>query len=101
MQLFQDLYSYLLVQTLAVTVIKASILLFYYRLFPTKRFRSAVYWVSGTVAVSFIFAFFGFAFECTPVKTFWGDAEGHCINGRIFRMFACRTLLPQSHGDNG
>ena len=89
----KDLYSYLLVQTVAVTIIKASILLFYWRLFPTKRFRLAIVWVSAFVAVSFIFAFFGFAFECIPVKTFWGDAEGHCIDGQIFRMFASGSFL--------
>ncbi|KAL6717389.1 hypothetical protein ACLMJK_005304 [Lecanora helva] len=88
-----DLYSYLLVQTLAVTVIKFAILLFYYRLFSTKKFRTAVYWVSGIVAASFTFAFFGFAFECTPVNTFWGDSDGHCINGHIFRMFASGSFV--------
>ena len=53
----------------------------------------AVYWVSAFVAASFTFAFFGFAFECTPVKTFWGDAKGHCINSHIFRMVASGSFV--------
>ena len=62
---------------------KVSILLFYHRLFPNRRFTIALY-VVGVVAAAWYLAVLGTAiFQCTPVQFAWNKRieGGHCIPG--------------------
>ena len=64
-----------------MTCIKLSILLFYRRIFATKRFRQWTNVVGILVVIWFIAHNFSFAFQCSPVRKAWDfDIPGRCIN---------------------
>ncbi|RVX74306.1 hypothetical protein B0A52_02138 [Exophiala mesophila] len=67
---------------------KAAILLLYYRVFQSERFRKIVI-ASLILTSAFIISFsFGVIFHCTPISFGWegwtGEVEGHCINFNAF-----------------
>src|SRR5689334_10466044 len=67
---------------------KAAILLLYYRVFQSERFRKIVIGAL-IVTAAFIIAFsFGVIFHCTPISFGWngwtGEYEGTCINFNAF-----------------
>lgn len=67
--------------TLAAT--KISILLLYWRLFPTRAFRVLVGLVGAVVTAWFVEVFFVTIFQCTPVSKFWDKAQpGTCLDLR-------------------
>ena len=66
---------------LSVTVIKASILLFYRRLFSTVQFRTWTTVVLIFVGVWLITNNVAAAVQCLPVQKAWEfDLPGHCVN---------------------
>ncbi|KAF6833510.1 CFEM domain-containing protein (integral membrane protein) [Colletotrichum musicola] len=69
---------------LAIAASKSSILFFYCRIFPDKRFRNAVWAVqifNAVVALSFLILFTA---QCQPFSYFWtqwdGEHHGQCID---------------------
>ena len=71
---------------LAVSTIKISVLLYYARLFPTKKFRLAVNIVMAYLLVWLIAFFFAFIFQCTPVSQFWNQTgTGTC--GQLIELY--------------
>lgn len=61
--------------------VKISVLLFYLRIFPNKRFRWAVYGVGTFILLSLISNLTGVVFQCLPVHSLWQhDIPHHCIN---------------------
>ncbi|KAF6833835.1 CFEM domain-containing protein (integral membrane protein) [Colletotrichum plurivorum] len=69
---------------LAIAAAKSSILFFYCRIFPDRRFRNAVWAVqivNALVALSFLIVFCA---QCQPFSYFWtqwdGEHEGKCID---------------------
>ncbi|MCJ1379282.1 hypothetical protein MMC17_002383 [Xylographa soralifera] len=60
--------------------IKVAILLFYYRLFPHEMFRKIIYGVGAFVLLCLVSTFFGFLFQCVPIRSFWQQQlEHHCF----------------------
>lgn len=75
------LYIFEIISTTAIAIIKTSMLLFYYRLFPNQKFVYAIYAVQTLVIASWIMIIFGVMFQCTPIAYFWDKSiAGHCIN---------------------
>lgn len=67
----------------AMSAIKASILLFYYRLFNINRaLRWTVYFTLCFVLGWHVSYFFALIFQCTPVAYFWDRSipGGHCVD---------------------
>lgn len=69
---------------LAIAAAKSSILFFYCRIFPDRRFRNAVWAVqivNALVALSFLNVYCA---QCQPFSYFWaqwdGEHEGKCID---------------------
>lgn len=63
---------------------KVSIILFYLRIFPEKKFRR-VAWAVLTLCLAAMIAFvLSSVFECTPITRSWtgwdGEHEGHCTH---------------------
>lgn len=70
-----------------VFAVKVGILLFYWRVFPTRSFRIGVIGVSCLSTGIFLGNFFSFALQCLPVALFWDESvEGKCINRNAFYL---------------
>ncbi|KAL8685848.1 MAG: hypothetical protein Q9218_007509 [Villophora microphyllina] len=65
----------------AISMTRLSLLVFYHRLFPVKRF-TIVALVTGCVLIGWWISFlFAIVFSCIPVASYWNKAiVGHCIN---------------------
>ncbi|KAL8951739.1 MAG: hypothetical protein Q9222_002318 [Ikaeria aurantiellina] len=65
----------------AISVTRLSLLVFYHRLFPVKRF-TIVATITGCVMVAWWIAFiFAIIFSCIPVASYWNKAiVGHCLD---------------------
>ncbi|KAL8941282.1 MAG: hypothetical protein Q9216_002343 [Gyalolechia sp. 2 TL-2023] len=65
----------------AITVTRLSLLLFYHRIFPVKRFK-IVALITGCILICWWISFiFAIIFSCYPVESFWNKAiVGHCVN---------------------
>ncbi|KAJ9631695.1 hypothetical protein H2203_000094 [Taxawa tesnikishii (nom. ined.)] len=77
------LLSIMLTYMWAMSAIKASILLFYYRLFNINRaLRWTVYFTLCFVLGWHVSYFFALIFQCTPVAYFWDRSipGGHCVD---------------------
>ncbi len=60
--------------------IKTSLILFYVRLFPSKKFRLAGWIIFGFTLAWAIGAWLASLLECTPVSFFWDKTiEGYCV----------------------
>lgn len=69
----------LYVINLALT--KLSILLMYYRIFPSRSFKLWAYGIGSFVIAWVITIVFVFIFICVPVQKMWyTDLPGHCVN---------------------
>lgn len=72
----------------AIATVKASILLFYARIFPSQNvwFRRSLYAMAVIVFLWWIICQFVVIFECTPIHFFWErkPVTGHCINIQSF-----------------
>ncbi|OAA61919.1 integral membrane protein [Niveomyces insectorum RCEF 264] len=81
----KNLYAYMILWACGVFAVKVGILLFYWRVFPTRRFRVAVIGVFCLSAGIFAGNFFSFMLQCMPVSKFWDEATpGSCINQNAF-----------------
>ncbi|MCJ1246920.1 hypothetical protein MMC30_004131 [Trapelia coarctata] len=89
----------------ATTVIKLSILLLYYRIFPSRKFKIAFMAVGGLNVAFFIAHTLSVLFSCAPISYNWDKSipGGHCINlnslaygitGAGFITDICIWLLP-------
>ena len=68
---------------------KASLLLLYYRLFsPSRRFRLAIYNVTGIVFCQWLSLTLVTIFQCRPVAAFWNHTiqGAQCINLPVFTV---------------
>ena len=75
----------------AIALVKISILLLYYRIFPVRRLRISLYVVGAVVLVWWISTQITVIFECTPIYYFWTQTgTGHCI--RIGRFFLSQAI---------
>lgn len=65
----------------SITVTRLSLLVFYHRLFPVKRF-TIIALITGCVLIAWWISFlFAIIFSCVPVESYWNKAiVGHCIN---------------------
>ena len=68
-----------------VFAVKIGILLFYWRIFPTRTFRAAVVGIAALSVGIFVGNFFTFLLQCIPISMFWDETvEGRCINRNEF-----------------
>lgn len=75
-------------------VIKASVLAFYLRLFPTPKFRIAVWVVAAYVFCWWISIFMSTLLQCKPITSNWGTEPtqiGDCF-ANIFIMYEVAAL---------
>lgn len=65
----------------AISVTRMSLLVFYHRLFPVRRF-TIIAVITGCFMVGWWISFiFAIVFSCKPVASFWNKAIiGHCLN---------------------
>ncbi|KAI4258842.1 MAG: hypothetical protein LQ352_001053 [Teloschistes flavicans] len=65
----------------SISVTRLSLLVFYHRLFPVKRF-TIIALVTGCILIAWWISFlFAIIFSCVPVASYWNKAiVGHCIN---------------------
>lgn len=65
----------------AISVTRLSLLIFYHRLFPVKRF-TIVAVITGCIMIGWWISFiFAIIFSCYPVASYWDKAiVGHCLN---------------------
>ena len=76
------MYALQILHTCAMPFIKASILAFYIRLFPTRRFKIAVNIVLAYVFCWWVSTLFVTIFQCHPISDNWGTEPtqlGGCI----------------------
>lgn len=77
----QLVFSFELIYSFTIVTIKSSILVFFYRTFPTPAFRKAVIGVGVFINCWLIAMIFVTVFQCTPVSFFWNKNQpGRCIN---------------------
>jgi hypothetical protein len=67
----QSFWASLIVYYLSLGLTKTSILLLYYRVFPTRKFHWACSTVMTLVILYTIWAVFGSIFACYPIESFW------------------------------
>ncbi|KAI9681517.1 MAG: hypothetical protein M1817_002801 [Caeruleum heppii] len=88
----RGLFGYYILYILCLPSAKLSILLFYYRIFPTQHFRRAAYVVGGFIVFWCVGTIFASVFECKPVSYFWNQAipgtEGKCVNVNIYYLLS-------------
>lgn len=76
----KTLLAWEIIYTTAVALIKASILCFYLRLFPSRRFRVTTYVVGSTVIAWWIASVIIMLCQCDPLYRFWTPAApGSCM----------------------
>jgi len=72
---------------MGVFAVKVGILLFYWRVFPTRAFRVAVIVVGCFSAGIFLSNFFSFMFQCLPISKFWNPlGPGTCFDQNSFYL---------------
>lgn len=65
----------------AISVTRLSLLVFYHRIFPVKRFK-IVASITGCIIICWWISFIlAIIFSCYPVESYWNKAiVGHCVN---------------------
>ena len=79
-----------------LALIKASLLLLYYRCFGVSRpFRIALYISAGVIVCWYLAVFFASIFQCVPVAAFWDRniKNKRCVNLSNFSTDAAVTNL--------
>lgn len=67
--------------TPASMIIKSSILLLYFRLFPMKKFRNVLWAIAGSLIVTGLAQILSGIIQCTPVAAIWNPMahpNAHC-----------------------
>jgi len=59
-----------------VALVRLSILLFYTQLFPSRKFRLAIYTMNTVVCLWFVAFFFATLFQALPISVNWTDQPG-------------------------
>jgi hypothetical protein len=73
------------IYTLAISLIKFSILFFYRRLFAVRRFQLASTIVGIACCVWLVVGLVGGFLYCIPMQSFWNPlVKGHCFNYDIW-----------------
>ncbi|KAH6614442.1 hypothetical protein B0J18DRAFT_300933 [Chaetomium sp. MPI-SDFR-AT-0129] len=94
--------KYFFVEMLLYTItrffVRASIILFYMRVFPPSPGNKLGRIVQYTMIFNFVYNFsflFAVIFQCTPISDFWtqweGTSNGHCGNANILAWVAAAT----------
>ncbi|PKK44941.1 hypothetical protein CI102_8801 [Trichoderma harzianum] len=78
---------------IAIAFTKLSILALYYRIFVTRKFRLIVLGTACFVIVWVIVMEVTLGFGCRPIKAWWGEAKGKCINKEAFTYFTNVTNM--------
>ncbi|KAL6821978.1 WD40-repeat-containing domain protein [Trichoderma sp. SZMC 28015] len=78
---------------IAIAFTKLSILALYYRIFVTRKFRHIVLGTACFVVVWVIVMEVTLGFGCRPIKAWWGEAKGKCINKEAFTYFTNVTNM--------
>ncbi|KAI1779058.1 hypothetical protein F4818DRAFT_238049 [Hypoxylon cercidicola] len=81
--------------TWGMTCIKFSILFLYHRIFPSKRFRKALFAI-GALVLSWAFsAFFPSVFNCYPIEMAWyHNVKGTCIDyGKVTLIIGIFNIM--------
>ncbi|KAL7956581.1 hypothetical protein V8C34DRAFT_210410 [Trichoderma compactum] len=78
---------------MAIAFTKLSILALYYRIFVTRKFRLIVLGTACFVCVWVIVMEVTLGLGCRPVKAWWGEAKGRCINKEAFTYFTNVTNM--------
>jgi hypothetical protein len=76
------MFALQILHTCAMPLIKASVLAFYLRLFPTHRFRIAVWVIGVYVFCWWISIFVATLMQCRPISSNWGTQPvqlGNCL----------------------
>lgn len=83
------------IYTTAVAFIKVSILCFYLRLFPSRRFRITTYVVGSTVAAWWVACVLVSILQCDPIYKFWTpEAPGTCMEMKtVFTINAVPNVI--------
>ena len=76
----QAFWASLIVYYLSLGLTKSSILLQYYRVFPTRKFQLACWGLFAVVVGYTIWTVFGSIFACVPVQAFWTKEKARCID---------------------
>ncbi|KAH7075445.1 hypothetical protein BKA63DRAFT_297331 [Paraphoma chrysanthemicola] len=74
------------IYSIALTIIKVSILIQYLRIFPVRRFQKYCFLVLGVVIAYGSWTVFGNIFLCSPIASFWDksiNSNGHCIDRMV------------------
>ena len=75
----QLMYAFELCFTVMATVIKLALLLLYRRMFPTRRFKIALYPIAGITLVAGVAIVLAIAFQCHPINLAWDKTvPGSC-----------------------
>ena len=77
-------YAYETVYTIAITLAKYSILLFYSRIFKEHYFKLALWATAGIVTAWFVAIELSVLLECIPIHSLWDFGPGHCIDLQAF-----------------
>ncbi|KAF2036257.1 hypothetical protein EK21DRAFT_52355 [Setomelanomma holmii] len=77
------------VYSLALTMIKVSILIQYLRIFPVRCFQKGCFLLLGVIVAYGAWTVFGNIFLCSPIAFFWDKSvdDGHCLD-RVVLWFA-------------
>ncbi|PNP50261.1 hypothetical protein THARTR1_08969 [Trichoderma harzianum] len=78
---------------IAIAFTKLSILALYYRIFITRKFRLIVLGTACFVCVWVIVMEVTLGLGCRPIKAWWGEAKGRCINKEAFTYFTNVTNM--------
>ncbi|MCJ1474658.1 hypothetical protein MMC13_003318 [Lambiella insularis] len=81
---FKSFYVYETIYTVAITLTKYSILLFYSRIFKDRLFKIALWVTTGFVTAWFIAIEISVLVECQPIHALWDFSPGHCISLQPF-----------------
>ncbi|KAF2219703.1 hypothetical protein BDZ85DRAFT_183704, partial [Elsinoe ampelina] len=84
--IYKSLYYSLSFYQAGLVLNKVSILCQYYRIFPGKNIRLAIWIMAVLTAIYGFWSIFGNIFICTPIPYFWnrGIPGGKCINTTAF-----------------
>ncbi|KAL9118101.1 MAG: hypothetical protein Q9187_005355 [Circinaria calcarea] len=89
---YKALYILEITYAITTTLVKYSILCFYWRIFKVTHLKLPFYIMFGVVTAWFIAAELGAIFKCVPASSLWNPSvHGHCFD---IRKFLIGTAVP-------